>query len=401
MFNGPVNRRMFVDTGRVVGVVRSMFLCVMVVMISSAAHAAGGRTPGDLNGDGNLDTGDLTLLVQYVSFGTVPPFPMHADVDDDCCVTLADITYLQEHLFNGGPRPICGCATPLLLHPGDVNCDGAIDNADLVLLTGIIAGTATPCVPAHADVTGDCCVDSDDLAYLQAFLFGGGPAPVDCTCHNPRMNFPGDVNCDGLIDASDITALAGMLSSGIPHPGCSPENADANGDSCVTQTDLTLISDFLFAGGPAPVGCAPVNPVFPVVHFPGDANSNGLIESADIVFLVSYLNGGGPAPSPLANGDANGDCCLNLDDTDYISEFLFSGGPHPPECTCTRPLTVCGDADGNGIVSIGDVTCLIAEIFSCTTLSCMADADGNQRVTIGDVTYLIKYIFSGGPAPIC
>jgi hypothetical protein len=63
-----------------------------------------------------------------------------------------------------------------------------------------------------------------------------------------------------------------------------------------------------------------------------------------------------------------------------------------------------GDANNDGGVTIGDVTFLIARIFSgggpppcCEE----GDANGDGSITIGDVTYLIARIFSGGGPPIC
>ena len=81
-----------------------------------------------------------------------------------------------------------------------------------------------------------------------------------------------------------------------------------------------------------------------------------------------------------------------------------------PEKTDTVSLTIivveppgiCGDADGNNIVTISDAVYLINYIFSggpapdpITT----GDADCNGIITISDAVYLINYIFTGGPAP--
>ena len=371
------------------------------VLIGSGAAASGGRMPGDVNGDEAVDNSDIIALVEYVNGGVVPALPANGDVDGNCCINTDDVLYLQEYLFAGGPSLRCDCPDPALYLIGDLNCDHIIDNSDVIALLAVLNGDASPCVPAQADVNGDCCLNQEDVDHLQSYLFSGGPPPANCTCLQPRKNHPGDVNCDGAIDLSDMSALSDMLASGMEFPGCNRENADTNGDSCVTQSDLDLLADFLFAGGPAPVECAPHKPVFPVTHTPGDANSDGQIDLADGIYLLQYLEGANPAPSPLANGDANGDCCINLDDVDYINDYVTMGGPRPPECTCRRPLTVCGDADGSGTVNVADVTCLIANIFSCTTLSCMSDADGNQRDNINDVTYLIKYIFADAPPPKC
>ncbi len=65
---------------------------------------------------------------------------------------------------------------------------------------------------------------------------------------------------------------------------------------------------------------------------------------------------------------------------------------------------VPGDADHSGSVNIGDVTFMIARIFSggpaplCPNES---DANADGAFNVADVTYLISRIFSGGPAPVC
>ena len=63
------------------------------------------------------------------------------DMDGSTGVTVSDITYLVDYLFNGGPAP-----NPL--ETGDVNCTGGIN--------------------------------IEDLTYLVAYLFGGGSAPCGC-----------------------------------------------------------------------------------------------------------------------------------------------------------------------------------------------------------------------------
>ena len=66
------------------------------------------------------------------------------------------------------------------------------------------------------------------------------------------------------------------------------------------------------------------------------------------------------------------------------------------------PPYICGDADGNLIVTISDAVYLIAYIFSggpAPVPVAAGDVDCNAIVTISDAVYIIAYIFSGGPAP--
>jgi hypothetical protein len=66
------------------------------------------------------------------------PWYLSGDANGDWMVTSADVVYLLNYLFVGGPAPEPWQA-------GDVNCDGIINGAD--------------------------------VAYLSNYLFVGGPAP--------------------------------------------------------------------------------------------------------------------------------------------------------------------------------------------------------------------------------
>lgn len=61
-----------------------------------------------------------------------------------------------------------------------------------------------------------------------------------------------------------------------------------------------------------------------------------------------------------------------------------------------------GDADGNNIVNISDVTRVIGYIFGGAPGShplAAMDADCNRIINISDAVMIIQYIFGGGPAP--
>lgn len=64
-----------------------------------------------------------------------------------------------------------------------------------------------------------------------------------------------------------------------------------------------------------------------------------------------------------------------------------------------RPM---GDADGNHILNISDVTFMVAYIFGGGPAShplAAMDADCNRVINISDAVRMILYIFGGGPAP--
>ena len=64
---------------------------------------------------------------------------------------------------------------------------------------------------------------------------------------------------------------------------------------------------------------------------------------------------------------------------------------------------LCGDANGDLAVNIGDPVYLINYIFKSGPWPdpvCKGDANGDDAVNIGDPVYIINYIFKSGPAPI-
>jgi hypothetical protein len=64
---------------------------------------------GDANADqSGPDVADLTYLVDYLfNGGPAPPLPNAADVDGSGEIDVADVSYLVDYLFNGGPAPQC------------------------------------------------------------------------------------------------------------------------------------------------------------------------------------------------------------------------------------------------------------------------------------------------------
>ncbi|MCP4566853.1 MAG: hypothetical protein GY841_04640 [FCB group bacterium] len=66
-------------------------------------------------------------------------------------------------------------------------------------------------------------------------------------------------------------------------------------------------------------------------------------------------------------------------------------------------ISLCGDANGDEAVNIGDPVYLINYIFKSGAAPvplCIGDANGDDAVNIGDPVYIINYIFKSGPPPI-
>ncbi|MFH2036892.1 MAG: PQQ-binding-like beta-propeller repeat protein [Candidatus Zixiibacteriota bacterium] len=113
-------------------------------------------------------------------------------------------------------------------------------------------------------------------------------------------------------------------------------------------------------------------------------------DSADVVFAEWNI---GPEVeiyydinvSTILTGDEN-----TNNDTLYLS--TFTGQP------------VCGDANGNDVVNILDITYLIGYLYKAGPAPVQlksADVNSSGNINILDITYLISYLYKSGSAPNC
>ena len=71
--------------------------------------ATGGTDRGDVNQDANITSADIIYLVNFVFKGGPPPQLSESEGDTNCdgSVTSADIIFLVNFVFKGGPPPVC------------------------------------------------------------------------------------------------------------------------------------------------------------------------------------------------------------------------------------------------------------------------------------------------------
>jgi hypothetical protein len=113
-----------------------------------------------------------------------------------------------------------------------------------------------------------------------------------------------------------------------------------------------------------------------------------------------------------------GDSCLNWADTTrpLADSIWIESRPWTTRDTATTfysdgslelvfgPACICGDANTDSKINVGDAVFLISYIFrggpQPQYLQC-ANANGDGAINVGDAVYLVSYIFRGGPAPHC
>jgi hypothetical protein len=151
----------------------------------------GGRLPGDVNASSVRING--TVVPTSVSI-----IPSHPEFDGEVLKiefpiaeflegygTFWDMslnTYTVSGEFNDSDTFSIDGTVILIGHrSGDVNCDGKVNVADITYLVNyLFSGGPPPDIPQTADANGDCATNVADVTYLVNYLFNGGPAPVPC-----------------------------------------------------------------------------------------------------------------------------------------------------------------------------------------------------------------------------
>lgn len=227
---------------------------------------------------------------------------------------------------------------------------------------------------------------------------------------------------DTVFISSDKTDLAGAYSAIVPVGSYDliykPDSALGRSDSVIfagvtIASDTTI--DVTFSGAPPP----PSHTISGTVTDPSLAP----VANVDIILLTS---GGSPISSYPDATNVSGEYTLPpIVEGDYWLYFapepgsglvvkVVTGISLNSDLTVDVTLDLCpgvcgccvtaGDANHDGKISIGDVTFLIARIFTggaAPACNDEADANGDNKTSIGDVTFLIAHIFSGGGPPIC
>jgi hypothetical protein len=98
-------------------------------------------------------------------------------------------------------------------------------------------------------------------------------------------------------------------------------------------------------------------------------------------------------------GDINGNGLPNI----ACVTFGSDGVVYAFKSLATEPGYICGDANSDGIVNIGDIVYLVSYCYkggpAPIPQTCVGDANNDDIVNIGDIVYLVSYCYKGGPVP--
>jgi len=99
-------------------------------------------------------------------------------------------------------------------------------------------------------------------------------------------------------------------------------------------------------------------------------------------------------------GDINGNGLPNI----ACVTFGSDGVVYAFKSLATEQEYVTGDANGDGVIDLGDVLHVVAYLYKngpAPDPSEAGDADCSEVIDLGDILYLIAYLYKGGPEPSC
>ena len=218
---------------------------------------------GDVNEDGNVTPADIVLLLR--SFNSNYNITLtsqqkkNADVNRDGKVNKVD-SIILSHFLAEWPgysdilpdKPI----TDYILY-GDLNNDGEITEEDSTLLYNYLDTGIKKSDQAlkNSDVNGDGKVNIIDLGLLQMyvestnnfldFIEEGYSLPENPITKEFYTIQYGDVDGDGIRNASDLSALASHIEKTKLLTGQKLLNADINGDGIIDEEDKTIFTKYI------------------------------------------------------------------------------------------------------------------------------------------------------------
>lgn len=132
---------------------------------------------------------------------------------------------------------------------GDVNMDGRVSVTDRTMIQKFLVRMETPTEEQKrlADVDGDGVISVKDSTDIGKYLVRLKCSPRTGTASDIKITYAlyGDVNRDGVISATDATAIFVHLNGGKRLNILQKQLADVDGDGKVTKEDAVHIQEYI------------------------------------------------------------------------------------------------------------------------------------------------------------
>jgi hypothetical protein len=297
------------------------------------------------------------------------------DVDHSGDISLSDVDFLEDYLYNGSPAPVC-------YNEADVDDYQVVTTNDLIHLREFVTKNSQEltCPPSHSKLSGP--VDTANYLRLLNTVFPANQNTV--TLH---FNFASSVEIHNLV-------LPIFIRVGYHIP-------DDIGNIQISPT----FSSWSLLTRHATIDSANGKVLFTFGNYP--QNSIGPLAETEMATVDISMPSSGvdrniwvdwaPFP-PLDNGEYSHYPMLIEPDETAWKPDLF-----PVACCNTDGIR--GDVNFSGTIGVADVTYLVAYLKQkppgspAPPCDDEADVDGSGSINVADVTYLVAYLKGLGPAP--
>ncbi len=281
---------------------------------------------GDVNSDGRVNILDYSRLRAYVRGSFRKINTEVADVNSDGKIDDEDVKILKMHIRKEkGYETLPYIETTVLC--GDVNCDGIVDDMDLVRMLKYFQGgiELTEEAMKNADLNQDSKVNLKDKEIFLKYF-----ANFDDATQTPPFTFPytgkvivyGDVNCDGEVNDWDSIFLDRYLANwrGYELTEEGKRNADLYEDGKIDEQDSFILERHL-------VGAEEFQtlPYKKARILYGDVNCDSIVDELDETFLFRHLSdwkGYNLTEEGRRNADVYQDGQINNKDITILSRHL-------------------------------------------------------------------------------
>ncbi len=333
--------------------------------------------------DGNLYNKDASVLIQYAIGKTAGSFTIPNSVTEigdsafSRCTSLTSVaipdsvTSIRDDAFSG-----CTSLTSVAI-PDSVTSIGGWAFADCTSLTSVTIPNSVTSIESYA--FGYYYDESYRIDKVNGFtIYGYKGSEAERYADEEGFTFIDLENLPTEIILTDEdTGISVVADSGVMLSVAAVDDIDIDIDGDIAAVyNITLTKDG-----------EPVQPKSAVTVKIPSTNPNAKVYRVEADSTLTDMNA------------VYEDGCLVFT-TDHFSIYLVAEPTEPTEAPTAEPTEaphILGDTDGDGKVTIVDVTCIqkrLASIEMPVYIEEAADVDGDGKVTIVDATFIQKFLAS-------